>query len=76
VTRVALYQRPNPVFDPSFAAGELPPTRPRSRRHAMDSPDAGAAICGYQRLPTDLADWPEGSYSDPMAEDCTVGCTF
>src|ERR1700722_7358738 len=74
VTRVTLYQRPSPVFDISFAPGELPPTRPRNRRHSLDSLDAITAMCGYRRLPTDLADWPVGAYSDPMAENCQAGC--
>jgi len=34
------------------------------------------AICGYRRLVTDVANWPTGSYIDPMAEDCKDGCAF
>ncbi|HEX9516945.1 MAG TPA: hypothetical protein VF940_12315 [Streptosporangiaceae bacterium] len=74
MTQVILYQRP--VFDPTFAAGELPPIRPRSRRHAMNRPQAQALIWGYRRQVADVADWPTGSYIDPMAEDCKDCCTF
>jgi hypothetical protein len=66
--RVTLYQ--HPMTDNSLAPGEIPPPRPRSRRHVMDGPASERAICGYPRVVTDMADWPPGSYSDPFAERC------
>ncbi len=65
---VTLYE--HPVTDISFELGGLPPVRAKSWRHVMDGPNATQAICGYPRVVTDVADWPVGAYSDPLAGHC------
>lgn len=66
----------HPVHDGAFAAGEMPPPRPRSRRHVVDSSQVQVAQCGYHRQVSDMIGSPTGSYDDPGAVDCTDGCTF